>query len=355
MSAGYVAVQWNRNKLWYDALLWLGILAFVGVYMVVSMNRFPGQAALSPMILLIRAFANCAFVMLTLILCIGPLARLSPRFLPLLYNRRHFGVSMFLVALVHGVLVLIWYHGFGPVNPLVSVLTSPGSYDALTDFPFQRFGVVALVLLLLLAATSHDFWNANLGAGLWKTLHMSVYLAYALIVVHVATGAMQQPETGVVQAMVYGSVVLVGGLHLLAGLFASGATQRHRSAEWINIGDWRAIPNGGAVTVDIARAERVAVFRWDQRKLAAVANVCKHQNGPLGEGRMVDGCITCPWHGFQYRPEDGRAPPPFDDVIATYRLKLDGDAVLLDPVALPEGTERPIILVRSLLDTADDS
>ena len=27
--------------------------------------------------------------------------------------------------------------------------------------------------------------------------------------------------------------------------------------------------------------------------------------GPLGEGKIVDGCITCPWHGFQYRPQDG--------------------------------------------------
>jgi nitrite reductase/ring-hydroxylating ferredoxin subunit len=30
------------------------------------------------------------------------------------------------------------------------------------------------------------------------------------------------------------------------------------------------------------------------------------QNGPLGEGRIVDGCITCPWHGYQYRPDTGR-------------------------------------------------
>ena len=37
-----------------------------------------------------RAFGACAFVMLTVILAIGPLARLDRRFLPLLYNRRHF-------------------------------------------------------------------------------------------------------------------------------------------------------------------------------------------------------------------------------------------------------------------------
>ncbi len=39
--------------------------------------------------------------MLTVILCIGPLARLDARFRPLLYNRRHFGVLTFVVATVH--------------------------------------------------------------------------------------------------------------------------------------------------------------------------------------------------------------------------------------------------------------
>lgn len=26
--------------------------------------------------------------------------------------------------------------------------------------------------------------------------------------------------------------------------------------------------------------------------------MCKHQNDPLGEGKIVDGCVTCPWHGY---------------------------------------------------------
>ena len=53
---------------------------------------------------------------------------------------------------------------------------------------------------------------------------------------------------------------------------------------------------------------------------------------------MVDGCITCPWHGYQYRLEDGCAPPPFTEKLATYRLRLDGRRVLLDPRPNPPGT-----------------
>ena len=56
--------------------------------------------------------------------------------------------------------------------------------------------------------------------------------------------------------------------------------------------------------------ERVAIFKYDG-KISAVSNVCQHQNGPLGEGKILDGCITCPWHGYQYLPETGASPPPF--------------------------------------------
>ena len=345
MSHGYVSVQWNRNKIVYDLLLWLGIALFIGVFMGVTLTLHSGVEALSPMIVLIRAFAACAFVMLTLILCIGPLARLQPALLPLLYNRRHFGVSMFVVVLVHALLATIWYHSFGDLNPIVSIFTSPGEFDRISDLPFQRFGAAALVILFLMAATSHDFWNTNLGASMWKALHMGVYLAYALVVLHVATGALQEPNTGVSAAFLYGSVALVGGLHLAAMARGRGDALRIPTAEWVSIGPWRGIPNDAAITVQVGTDERVAVFRYDEHKLAAVANACKHQAGPLGEGRIIDGCITCPWHGFQYRPEDGCSPPPFTERLATYRLELRGDQVWLDPRALPEGTARPVLII----------
>jgi nitrite reductase/ring-hydroxylating ferredoxin subunit len=81
----------------------------------------------------------------------------------------------------------------------------------------------------------------------------------------------------------------------------------------------------------------VAVFRWDG-KLAAVSSVCQHQNGPLGEGRILDGCITCPWHGFQYDPETGAAPPPFTERVPTFRVRVRDGRVLVDPRPNPPGT-----------------
>ncbi|MEP6148226.1 MAG: hypothetical protein ABJ201_12500, partial [Nisaea sp.] len=60
-------------------------------------------------------------------------------------------------------------------------------------------------------------------------------------------------------------------------------------------------------------------------------------------GRMIDGCVTCPWHGYQYRPEDGCSPAPFTEKVATYRLRRDGDRLLIDAIALPPGTPVPPI------------
>lgn len=349
MSAhGYVPVQWNRRKKVYDISLWLGIALYIGVFMLVSSQLYSGTEALSPMILLIRAFSTLAFLMLTLILCIGPLARLNTRFLPMLYNRRHFGVSMFLVALTHAFLAINWYHSFGVGNPIASVFNSPGSFSTVADVPFQPFGFLALLILFVMAATSHDYWNRNLSAPVWKALHMGVYLAYGLLVIHVAYGAMQDDRTGLLPGMVFASVLLVAGLHIVAGIKSRRADLQAKVVEWVDIGRWSDIENDRALIVAVGNDERVAVFRYDENKLAAVSNVCKHQNGPLGEGMVMDGCITCPWHGFQYRPEDGRAPAPFTERIATYQLKLEQDRVLLNPNPLAEGTARPVLEITSV-------
>ena len=86
--------------------------------------------------------------------------------------------------------------------------------------------------------------------------------------------------------------------------------------------------------------ERIAVYRYEN-KLYAIHNVCKHQGGPLGEGKIVDGCITCPWHGYQYLPHNGQSPPPFTERVSTYDVKVVDNKVWLNPTPYPEGTERP--------------
>jgi len=106
---------------------------------------------------------------------------------------------------------------------------------------------------------------------------------------------------------------------------------------WIDAGTIDEIPNCRAKVVCLPGRERVAVFMYDG-KVSAVTNVCKHQGGPLSEGKVIKGCITCPWHGWDYRAEDGCAPPPFTEKLATYQVKVENRRILLNTVPLPEGT-----------------
>jgi len=339
MAAGYRPVQWNANKVIYDLVLWSGIVLFAAGYLVIGTLMASPENPISEPILVIRVTGLTAFTMLTIILMIGPLARLDTRFLPLLYNRRHFGVSLFLVLLVHAGVVLTWYHGFGKINPFVSLLSGRNVTGGAELVSFEILGVAAFLILFVLAATSHDFWLNQLSAPIWKALHMGVYVAYALVIGHVALGFVQAESSPLHPAWVGAGLALVAGLQLAAGLKGAnqyGATHSRRDG-WIKVCPVADIPQNRAKIVNIAGADRAAVFRYGDR-ISAVGNACRHQNGPLGEGRIVDGCITCPWHGYQYDPATGRAPPPFTEKIPTYRVKVENGIVWLHPEALPPGT-----------------
>jgi methionine sulfoxide reductase heme-binding subunit len=338
MSHGYRAVQWTPFKWRFDAWMLAGMALFLLGFVLGSTLPMPPGQSLTTLQLLIRATGTLGFLMLNFLLCIGPLARLTPRFKPFLYNRRHLGVMTFVVSLVHAVLVTVWYHGFGALNPLVSLLVSNPRYDALGGFPFEALGMLALLLLFVLAATSHDFWNTNLGPGLWKAIHLLAYPAYALLVAHVALGVLQsETHPALFLALAVGATT-VAGLHGAAALRASGPWLRAPAGkDWLRVGLVHEIALNRARVVEPAGAERIAVFRYDD-KVAAVSNVCRHQGGPLGEGQVIDGCITCPWHGYQYKPEDGCSPPPFTERIATYRTRIVGGIIYVHAVPLPPGT-----------------
>lgn len=343
MSVIYDPIHWTPHKRLYDRLM----LAFVAGYLVL----FGGlQLVFHPQItaetLTIRATGTLAFLMLHVILCIGPLCRFDRRFLPLLYNRRHLGVTMFMIALTHGVFNLVQFHALGNVDPLVSLFTSNTQFGSLARFPFQSLGFFALIILFLMAATSHDFWLKNLTPPVWKTLHMGVYFAYAMLVMHVMLGVIQLEKSPVLIGLTGTGLVAVLGLHLAA------AVKQARTDGGARRSAAKAIPDGFVYACDvedipenrakmlIIGGENIALFKYDD-KLSAVHNLCKHQNGPLSEGKIIDGCITCPWHGYQYLPENGQSPPPFHEQVCTYDVQVAGTKVYVNPTPYPEGTARP--------------
>ncbi|MFG0283538.1 MAG: Rieske 2Fe-2S domain-containing protein [Phycisphaerales bacterium JB039] len=339
MSARYTWVQWNRHKRIYDAVAAAGVALYLLVFIGAGSALYSGDHALSAPILLMRALGTCAIILLHIVLAIGPLHRLDDRFAPLLYNRRHLGVMTFCVALAHGGLAVLFYGAFGRANPLLAVL---GGYDftgPIWSWPFEIFGFGALVILFLMAATSHDFWLKNLSPRWWKWLHMSVYIAYGLLVIHVSLGALQSERS-----LLYPLLMLAGAVMLMALHIGAGLKEARRDAgaldlnnEWIDACAIDDIPEDRAAVICLKGRQRVAIFRHNGA-ISAISNVCAHQGGPLGEGKIIDGCVTCPWHGYQYLPHNGQSPPPYTEKIPTYEVRLRGRRILLNPEPRAPGT-----------------
>ena len=336
MSLGYQAVGWNRQKKIYDVAFAGGLALYLALFAGLGAVVHPNATVET---LLIRGLGTAALLLLHVILSIGPLCRIDRRFLPLLYNRRHMGVTMFVLALAHGSFGIFQFHALGNVNPFVSLFVANTRYNSLADFPFQALGFFALLILFLMAATSHDFWLHNLTAPAWKRLHMMVYVAYGLLIAHVALGALQSETSPVLAAVLAIGLLWVAGLHLTAAFIerrADRACGAPAGDGFVAVCSVASIPDTRARVVSVG-GERVAVFKYGDC-ISAISNVCQHQNGPLGEGRIIDGCITCPWHGYQYLPETGASPPPFTEKVAAYRTRIAGAQVLVHPKPLPPGT-----------------
>jgi nitrite reductase/ring-hydroxylating ferredoxin subunit/DMSO/TMAO reductase YedYZ heme-binding membrane subunit len=343
MSVGFRAVQWNRDKLVYDGILLAAVVVYMAAFAVISWRLFPPKNLPDAIDIGIRTFGTCAFWMLSVILSIGPLARINPRFLPLLYNRRHFGVLTFVIAAIHFGFLLSWYIAQGNLPNLGGELTKWEDYGKFIGFPFKALGLAALLVLFIMAATSHDFWLLFLTPRAWKVIHMALYVAYALVVMHVALGSLQDHDQWpFVPLMLVAGSGTVTALHLIAAWREWKKDKGSALSEgWIAVGPPQTIPDKAARIVVIPGGERIAVFR-DGNQVGAITNVCAHQMGPLGEGRIIDGCVTCPWHGYQYRLADGCAPPPFTEKLVTYRLRLNQGTIEVDPRPLAPGTPAAI-------------
>ena len=68
----------------------------------------------------------------------------------------------------------------------------------------------------------------------------------------------------------------------------------------------------------------------------AVADVCTHDRGPLGEGRLRGAAIECPRHGARFDVRDGSVvAPPAVRALRTYPVRVVDGAVEVALEAVP--------------------
>ena len=64
-----------------------------------------------------------------------------------------------------------------------------------------------------------------------------------------------------------------------------------------------AVTENAALEV-VVEGQILALFRYEGQ-LFALDGMCSHQGGPIAEGTVEHGCVTCPWHGWQYELATG--------------------------------------------------
>lgn len=75
------------------------------------------------------------------------------------------------------------------------------------------------------------------------------------------------------------------------------------TTDWIAVAPSGDLDEGCAIEVVVA-GQVVAIFR-SEAGLFALDGMCAHQGGPIAEGIVEHGCVTCPWHGWQYELATG--------------------------------------------------
>ncbi len=99
--------------------------------------------------------------------------------------------------------------------------------------------------------------------------------------------------------------------------------------KWVKIGTMDDIPRQGSRCISLGE-KTVAVFRTVDDQVFALEDKCPHKNGPLSQGIVHDGCVTCPLHNWVISLATGEAQGADKGATAAYGIRIENDAVFLD-------------------------
>jgi nitrite reductase (NADH) small subunit len=65
-------------------------------------------------------------------------------------------------------------------------------------------------------------------------------------------------------------------------------------------------------------------------EIRALYGTCPHHGGPLGQGALDGGTVTCPWHAWPFDSSTGECEFNRDLRIPTYAVRIESGDVLVD-------------------------
>ncbi|MCW2864416.1 MAG: (2Fe-2S)-binding protein [Actinoallomurus sp.] len=105
---------------------------------------------------------------------------------------------------------------------------------------------------------------------------------------------------------VAGLGALLGGhisFHQAGGANHAEAVPHLVKPGWHDLGPIEELPDGRPARVMLGEVPLLVVRRGGDADV--LADQCSHLSGPLSDGELGDGCVTCPWHRSVFRLSDG--------------------------------------------------
>lgn len=65
-------------------------------------------------------------------------------------------------------------------------------------------------------------------------------------------------------------------------------------------------------------------------KFHAISNTCLHRGGPLGQGSLDGGVVTCPWHGWQFNVATGKTVQNANFGVDCFPVEVRGEEIFVE-------------------------
>ncbi len=85
----------------------------------------------------------------------------------------------------------------------------------------------------------------------------------------------------------------------------------------------------GQGKVAVLNGKEIALFKHEG-KIYALANICPHRGGPLGEGSIDGGEVVCPWHAWSFDVKTGKCQTLPEITQPSFEVKMDGEDILVN-------------------------
>lgn len=97
---------------------------------------------------------------------------------------------------------------------------------------------------------------------------------------------------------------------------------------WIEIAALADVPPGEVIEA-MYEGEPYAVCNVSG-EIRVLSGICPHAGGPLGQGAIENGVITCPFHAWEFDSSSGACTADETVSVPTFAVRVENGAVLAD-------------------------